>query len=362
MVGDDDQSIYSWRGATLRNILEFEHDYKDVKVIKLEQNYRSTQAILDCAWKVIRNNRSRKEKKLWTARDRGTDPVYAVLADEIAEANLVIKEISRLMEEGYTLREIAIFYRTNAQSRALEDALRQANMDYTIVGGQKFYERKEVKDILAYLKLIINPRDSVSLKRVINTPPRGIGKKSWARLEEIAGKKGVSLYEAVKEVENWKGLPGRSVSAIKEFIELIERFAREVDNLSGKEMTKLVIEATGYLRMLEEEDTPEAHSRIENIKELVSAAGDFEETSSQKGIIPFIEQVALLTDIDTWEKKEWVTLMTLHLAKGLEFPVVFITGMEEGLLPHADSLYDDCLLYTSPSPRDLSTSRMPSSA
>lgn len=345
VVGDDDQSIYSFRGADLRNILHFEKDYKDVKVMKLEQNYRSTKNILHTAWKVVKNNRYRKEKKLWTEREDGMPVEYAQLDNEVAEANLVAEEIIRLKEEGHNLRDFAVFYRTNAQSRVLEDAFRKARINYTIVGGVGFYERKEIKDILAYLRVMVNPSDSLNLKRILNIPHRGIGKKSLGYLEEYAHRYHKSLFETLKKVREIKAVPSHLYSRIEDFINLIEELREKNRNLTAKELTRLVIETTGYLTELASEDTPEAQSRIENVKELVSAVGEFEEQSEDKSIEAFLEQISLITDIDTWdEEKDKVTLMTLHLAKGLEFPVVFITGLEEGLFPHADALYDEAEL------------------
>ncbi len=341
VVGDDDQSIYSFRGADLRNILHFEKDYEDVKVMKLEQNYRSTKNILDMAWKVVKNNRYRKKKKLWTNREDGMPVEYALVDNEIDEANLVAEEIIRLMEEEHILRDFAVFYRTNAQSRVLEDAFRKAKINYTIVGGMRFYERKEIKDILAYLRIIVNPLDSLNLKRILNVPRRGIGKKTLNYLEQYAHRYQKSLFETLEKVHEIKTVPVRISSRLEDFIDLIGKLREKSRNLTAKELTRLVIETTGYLNELASEDTVEAESRIENIKELVSAVGEFEEQSEDKTIEAFLEQVSLITDIDTWdEENDRVTLMTLHLAKGLEFPVVFVTGLEEGLFPYADALYD----------------------
>ena len=342
VVGDDDQSIYSFRGADFRNILHFENDYKDVKVMKLEQNYRSTKKILNAAWEVIKNNRYRKEKKLWTNRKEGMPIEYAQLDNEIEEANLVAQEITRLMEEGHNLKDFAVFYRTNAQSRVLEDAFRKARIDYVIVGGVRFYERKEIKDILAYLRVIVNPADSLNLKRTLNVPHRGIGKTTLNYLEQYAHSQSKPLFEALKKIREIKGVPERISSRLEDFLNLIGDLREKSRKLTAKELTRLVIETTGYLNELESQDTPEAQSRIENVKELVSAVGEFEEGSEDKSIEAFLEQVSLITDIDTWEEgKDTATLMTLHLAKGLEFPVVFITGLEEALFPHADALYDE---------------------
>jgi len=340
-VGDDDQSIYSFRGADLRNILHFEKDYENVKVMKLEQNYRSTKNILNTAWNLVKNNRYRRDKKLWTNRKYGMPVEYAQVDNEIFESNLVAGEITRLMEEGYNLKDFAVFYRTNAQSRVLEDAFRKAKLNYAIVGGVRFYERKEIKDILAYLRVIANSLDSLSLKRIINIPHRGIGKQTLTYLEQFALESGKSLFETLGKVREIKGIPPRACPRLEDLINSIGELRARGKNLRAKELTRLVIETTGYLDELAREDTSEAESRIENIKELVSAVGEFEEQSEDKSIEAFLEQVSLITDIDTWDEgKDRVTLMTIHLAKGLEFPVVFITGLEEGLLPHADALYD----------------------
>ena len=341
VVGDDDQSIYSFRGADIRNILHFEKDYKDVKVMKLEQNYRSTKNILNTAWKVVKNNRYRKEKKLWTNRKDGMPVEYAQLDNEIDEANLVVEEIIKLMEEGHNLRDLAVFYRTNAQSRVLEDAFRKAKINYAIVGGVRFYERKEIKDILSYLRVIVNPLDSLNLKRILNVPHRGIGKRTMNYLEQYAHRYHKSLFETLGKVREIKAVPARITSRLEDFINLIGELGEKSRNLMAKELTRLVIETTGYLSELASQDTAEAQSRIENVKELVSAVGEFEEQSEDKTIEAFLEQVSLITDIDIWDEgKDTATLMTVHLAKGLEFPVVFITGLEEGLFPHADALYD----------------------
>ncbi|MFQ5867494.1 MAG: ATP-dependent helicase [bacterium] len=341
VVGDDDQSIYSFRGADIRNILHFEKDYKDVKVMKLEQNYRSTKNILNMAWRVVKNNRYRKEKKLWTNRKDGMPVEYAQLDNEIAEANLVAEEIIRLMEEGHNLRDLAVFYRTNAQSRVLEDAFRKAKINYAIVGGVRFYERKEIKDILSYLRVIVNPLDSLNLKRILNVPHRGIGKRTMNYLEQYAHRYHKSLFETLGKVREIKAVPARITSRLEDFMNLIGELREKSRNLMAKELTRLVIETTGYLSELASQDTAEAQSRIENVKELVSAVGEFEEQSEDKTIEAFLEQVSLITDIDIWDEgKDTATLMTVHLAKGLEFPVVFITGLEEGLFPHADALYD----------------------
>jgi len=346
VVGDDDQAIYSWRGANIRNLLEFEKDYPNTKVIKLERNYRSTPEILDSAWRVVKNNRYRKEKKLWTKRIHGRPVIYEELSDEIEEAKYVVSEILSLRnmpKSTYSFTDMAIFYRMNAQSRVFEDYLRKEKIPYKIVGTVRFYERTEIKDTLAYLKLIYNPSDTLSLKRIINSPPRGIGKTTLAKIEKYALENNLSLFETLERIEKVPSLSPKTVSTVKEFISLIEDFIKDKDKLSVQELTKLILDKTGYIRELELEDTIMARIRIENLKELISAISEFEERSADKSLTAYLEQVSLISSAETLqlpgEKKETVTLMTLHLAKGLEFPVVFVTGLEEGLLPLGDTFF-----------------------
>lgn len=350
VVGDEDQNIYSFRGADIRNILEFEKDYKNARVIKLEQNYRSTTNILDVAWKVVKNNQSRKDKKLWTEKHQGAPVFYQEVANELQESCGVVSEIKRLIEEeDYNYRNFAVFYRTNAQSRVLEDALRKENISYVIVGNIRFYDRAEVKDILAYLRVIVNPQDSLSLKRIINVPNRGIGKAAMGWVGQYAAQEKISDFQAMerliteeKREKGKKGLSKKAIAGIGEFLKLIKKFMLEKENLNAGALVGLVINESGYLRKLEEEDSIEAQGRIENIKELVSAVWEYEETAEDKNIEGFLEQVSLVSGLDSWqETQDYVTLMTFHLAKGLEFPVVFMTGMEEGLFPHSDANFDD---------------------
>ncbi len=342
VVGDDDQNIYTWRGADINNILGFEKDYDNVKVIKLEQNYRSTKNILDIAWNVVKNNLNRKEKKLWTSREQGSQVQYEQLNRETDEAYLVVSEIDRLLEEEeYNLSDFAVFYRTNAQSRVLEDALRRARMNYKIVGNVRFYDRKEIKDILGYLRVIVNTADSISLKRIINSPARGIGKTTIERVEGYARKHDISLFEALKKYGMIKEIRPASGKAIQKFVDLMNSFRAEKKGMEAGGLAKDVIEKTGYRKGLEEEGTTEAASRLENIKELVSAISDFEEESGNKSVESFLERASLVSGVDAWKPEEdYLTLMTLHLAKGLEFPVVFMTGLEEGLFPHVTG-FDD---------------------
>jgi len=343
VVGDDDQSIYRWRGANLANILDFERDYPSCRVIRLEQNYRSTQSILEAASSVIVRNLGRKDKRLWTENEAG-EPVGLYHArDEEEEAACVVGTIRRLaVGEGYTLDDFAVFYRVNAQSRVLEDALRRAVMPYLIVGGLRFYERKEIRDLLAYLRLIVNPGDSLSFLRVVNVPPRGIGRATLDRLSELAAARGLSLWEVCQVVETEGLLPARQQKALREFQALVQRFAARLEETPVPDLVADLLRETGYLAQLEEEGSPEASSRVENLRELVSAAQDFVRRSEDRSLHAFLDMVALLTDMDEGmtDAQGKVTLMTLHMAKGLEYPVVFITGMEEGVFPHGRAYTD----------------------
>jgi DNA helicase-2/ATP-dependent DNA helicase PcrA len=339
-VGDDDQSIYRWRGAEVGNILNFEKDFPETKVVTLEQNYRSTQNILTAANHVVRRNRSRKEKVLWTENPEGDLLTYSVAEDENDEARILVQ---KMMEEirstssssARPYRDIAVFYRINAQSRAVEDELVRQKIPYTIVGGMKFYERKEIKDILAYLKLIANPSDGISLNRIINVPPRGIGEKTIEKIDVLSREKGVSLYEGAKQALKEGGLPSGIQTKMGEFLQLIEEFREEAKSLSISQLTLDLLAKTGYLRKLKEEGTDEALSKIENIDELINVMVEFEKGGEEISLDTFLDKVSLVSDVDLYEDKgNRVSLMTLHCAKGLEFPLVFIIGMEEGLLPH----------------------------
>ncbi len=343
VVGDDDQSIYRWRGADLGNILDFERDYPLCKVIRLEQNYRSTKRILDAASSVIAWNRGRKEKRLWTDNEEGEPIGFCHARDEEDEATFIVKTMRQLaVQEGYSFDEFAVFYRVNAQSRVLEDVLRRVVVPYVIVGGLRFYERKEIRDLLAYLRLIANPADSVSFLRVVNVPTRGIGRTTTDRLSEFAKGKGLSLWEVGGEIEKHGLLPARQLKALQDFQTLIERFVARLPATSVPDLISALLQETGYVAELEEEGTPEAASRIENLRELVSAAQDFTERSEDTSLQAFLDMVSLLTDVDEGLRDTGgkVTLMTLHMAKGLEFPVVFIAGMEEGLFPHGRAYTD----------------------
>jgi len=336
VVGDDDQSIYRWRGADLRNILEFERDFPGAKVIRLEQNYRSSQTILDAAGGVIAHNRGRKGKRLWTENGRGTPVVLFTARDEHGEARFVRDEIERARDSGTVLGDIAVFYRTNAQSRALEDELARARVPYTIVGGMKFYERKEVKDLIAYLRVIANPLDGLSLARIINTPPRGIGGTTLETLNEAVRASQRSLFDVVLDPA---GAPLSAASAhrVAGFAETLRRLcAAERDSVTG--LLRTVIEESGYLDRLLASATPESESRADNVRELLTVTEEFDARAPESGLGAFLEQMALVTDLDGFSASpDRVTLMTLHTSKGLEFPLVFVIGVEEGLFPHERS-------------------------
>lgn len=341
-IGDDDQSIYSWRGADIRNILDFERDYEDAAVFRLEQNYRSTQTILEAAHCVVVNNKRRKDKKLWTQNDTGEKIVCYEANDEKGEADYIADIIAKLRSDGlYEYNDMAIFYRINAQSRVLEEALRtrRPRIPYTIIGNVKFYERAEIKDILAYLRLLVNRRDSVSLRRVINVPTRGIGKTSLSRVDDFAQEEQVSLYEAMKGIDQVPGLQNRARNAISGFVKIIESIDPD---RKPSEVIEEVLAKSGYIKALEEEGTVKAESRIENSRELLSEAKEFEENHEDPVLANFLEGITLKSDIDSWEDQtDQVSLMTLHNAKGLEFPVVFISGLEEKMLPIWRSLEND---------------------
>jgi len=342
VVGDDDQSIYSWRGADIGNILNFEKDFPDAKVIKLEQNYRSTQTILDAANEVISNNFGRKKKRLWTANGEGKAIVYYKAMDERDEADFVIGEIDRLaFQEQRSLNSFAILYRTNAQSRVLEEMCMARGIPYKIVGGFRFYDRMEVKDIIAYLRVIQDPEGDLSLKRIINVPKRGIGKSTLDILENYARQNGISLYEALLFVDGIEGIGKKAQKSIKEFVRLIAELMDIAEKESASEVISQVILKSGYLEELEKGDDEDLE-RGKNIKELISAALEYEEKNEDNSLTGFLENMALMSDIDGLdEEREGITMMTLHSAKGLEFPVVFICGMEEGLFPTQRAFFEE---------------------
>ncbi|MDR0977990.1 MAG: UvrD-helicase domain-containing protein [Endomicrobium sp.] len=336
VVGDDDQSVYSWRGADINNILDFKNDYPNAKIIKLEQNYRSTPKILEAAYKVVKNNHERVNKQLWTQNhDDGMVSVVNA-ATENDEADKVAEIISQSINNGYSLSDFAVFYRVNAQSRTFEDAFRRSGLAYSVVGTLKFYDRSEIKDIMAYLKIIHNPNDNISLKRIINVPKRGIGKTSIEILEKFALMRNISIWQAIAFMQETT-LTKRTVAALNSFASLIRNFIKLKDNASIKEIAQKIILHSQYLKELETENTPESRTKIENIKELISAIDDFEKRSPDKSLAGYLTQIALISDIDSLDKSNGrVTLMTLHLAKGLEFKNVFLCGLEEGLFPIGD--------------------------
>lgn len=340
VVGDDDQSIYEWRGADIRNILNFEKDFPNAKVIKLEQNYRSTQRILNAANSVIRNNYGRKSKRLWTERTEGTPIIYFKGGDEREEASFIMGEINNSLGVR-SLNDFAVLYRTNAQSRIFEELCIANSVPYKIVGAHRFYDRKEIKDVIAYLRVIQDPEGDMSLQRIINIPKRGLGKATLEALEGYSRENNDSLYGALLSVDDVKGVGKRAKGKIKEFVGLMTELMTMAENESISVIIKEVIEKSGYLEELEK-GNEEDKGRAENIKELLSAAIEFEDKNEDKSLTAFLESLALMSDIDGLdEAREGITLMTLHSAKGLEFPVVFISGMEEGLFPSMRAILED---------------------
>jgi DNA helicase-2/ATP-dependent DNA helicase PcrA len=338
VVGDNDQGIYSFRGADITNILNFEKDFPGSKIVKLEQNYRCTGNILKAANAVIKNNENKYDKKLWTENEEGKLPCIYKAEDEYDEASYIVKQINMLkMEEYLKLSDFVILYRMNSQSRAIEDIFRRENIPYKIIGGLKFYERKEIKDIIAYLRLIFNTSDNLSLKRIINEPKRGIGKTSLDNIQDISDKTGKSMYEIIKYAEQYE-LNRVKANSIQ-FVEVIEELRKQVNQIPISELIKLTLNKTGYVKALENENTIEAESRIQNLEEFLTVAIEFEEQMAENTLAEFLESISLTSDIDNMEESEdTVTLMTLHSAKGLEFPVVFLVGMEEGIFPGYKSI------------------------
>ena len=338
VVGDNDQGIYSFRGADIANILNFEKDFPGTKIVKLEQNYRCTGNILNAANAVIKNNETKYDKKLWTENEVGAKPTVYVGKDEYDEASYIVSQINSLKrEEYYHYSDFTVLYRMNTQSRAIEDILRREDIPYKIVGGLKFYERKEIKDIIAYLRLVYNHTDNLSLIRVINEPKRGIGKNSLEQIEEIGNKNGISMFEVIKRANEF-GL-NRVFANSKEFVETIEEFSVKKENMTISELVKNILNKTGYKKALELENTIEAENRIENLEEFLTVAMEFEEEYADNSLAEFLESITLSSDIDEMEEsEESVTLMTLHSAKGLEFPAVFLVGMEEGIFPSYRSI------------------------
>ena len=343
VVGDADQSIYGWRGADIQNILDFEKDYPDAKLVKLEQNYRSTQVILDAANAVIENNTGRKPKNLWTDNGNGTEIIYYQAMDERDEARFVIEQLQDLQRNnGVKLGDAAVLYRTNTQSRVFEEMLIKSGISYNMVGSTKFYERKEIKDIIAYLRVIFNPNDSLSLLRIINVPRRGIGDATLARLQGYAVENDMNLFEAVSNSAGVPGLGARFITKLDELSGVIFELMNEAEEVPVKQLIEDVMNKTGYMEELQLGRTAQDQSRIDNIMELLSVAEDYAKNGEEDTLENFLGNVALVSDIDDAELGEdALTLMTLHSAKGLEFPIVFLAGMEEGVFPHARTLMDD---------------------
>ncbi len=341
VVGDDDQSVYSWRGADINNILDFEKDYPSAKTVKLEQNYRSTPKILAAAHQVVKHNTSRVDKKLWTQNsDDGSVAVVKNTNENDEAAKVVDIIILNMQNKKCSLSDFAVFYRTNAQSRAFEDSFRRNGIPYVVIGTLRFYDRAEIKDIMAYLKLIHNPNDNVSFKRIINIPRRGIGKTSMEMLEKEAIKRGLSIWQTIPFAAE-AGVNKGAINALNSFVSLIKGFIKIKEEETVKSIAEKVINHSGYLKELENEDNPENKTKIENIQELISAIDDFEKRSPDKTLSGYLTQIALISDIDTLdESKGRVTLMTLHLAKGLEFDNVFICGLEEGLFPIGETAFN----------------------
>jgi DNA helicase-2/ATP-dependent DNA helicase PcrA len=343
VVGDPDQSIYKFRGADLSNILRFEQDFPQSRVIKLEQNYRSTKVILEGATNLIKHNRNRKEKELWTDKKGGEKIIYFEAASALDEALFVSQEIIKLnKEEDRAFKNFAILYRTNAQSRAFEEIFNQQGVPFRIVGGLRFYERKEVKDILAYLRFIYDQKDGVSFFRIVNNAKLGIGKITLSKIEKLARKNNLNFYQALKQGLRVITISADREEAIKKFIAVIDELNAKKKEIKGSKLLIELIRKINFYEELKKEGEFKAQGKIENIKELILAIQEFEENNEDKSITAFLEYVALITDIDLYKGEEdVVTVMTLHSAKGLEFPVVFITGFEEGIFPHSRSLNNE---------------------
>ncbi|WP_214327032.1 DNA helicase PcrA [Nonomuraea sediminis] len=343
VVGDADQSIYAFRGATIRNILEFERDYPDARTILLEQNYRSTQNILNAANAVISRNEGRKPKNLWSDQGEGPKIVGYVADNEHDEAVFVAQEVDRLSdEEDVKPGDVAVFYRTNAASRVFEEIFIRTGLPYKVVGGVRFYERKEVKDLLAYLRVLANPADVVSMRRILNVPKRGIGDRAEAMVEALSSREGITFWDALRRADEAYGMATRSLNAVREFVALIEELIAKAEGMPPSALAEEILVATGYRAELEASEDPQDESRLENLNELISVAAEFEEANPEGTLVEFLEQVSLVADADQIPDADGgqgvVTLMTLHTAKGLEFPVVFLTAMEDGVFPHIRSL------------------------
>lgn len=339
VVGDADQSIYSFRGADISNILNFEKDFKDARLIKLEQNYRSTSNILDTANSLIENNIKRKDKNLWTANGSGDEVLYKNNSVESEESKFVVDEIKSLINSGYSYGDIAILYRTNAQSRPFEEALMKNLIDYKVIGGLKFYDRKEIKDLISYLKIIVNPKDDVALKRIINEPKRGIGNKSVEQLSIIASENDISMLDLITNPDYDHLLSDRLKKLAHKFYNPLKEIFEKALNYTITDLINEVLDKSGYLKVLESSYSVEDRARIDNINEFISAASEYEENNSEDTIYDYLENLSLISDLEkTEDKDDSIMLMTMHAAKGLEFPVVFVVGMDEGLFPGKRSI------------------------
>lgn len=334
VVGDDDQCIYQWRGADIRNILEFEKDFPNAKVVKLEQNYRSTANILAAAHSVIEKNRGRKEKKLWTSKADGQKIAYYRADDERDEAHYVAQQIDHLKRKDLRYSDFAILYRTNAQSRTFEEALSRRDIPYRVLGGLRYYDRKEVKDIVSYMRLVQNPDDDLAMLRIINEPKRGIGARTVDKLQALARVRGESLFDTLMDEEVVDSLSAKASAGIRSMVEVIQQYSKEQSNLRVSDIYDGLLVGTGYLKALEEQNNLEAESRIENLMEFKSVIYDYEKDDEQLSLPDFMERIALLAEVDNHDESEnAVVLMTMHSAKGLEFPFVFLPGLEDGLFP-----------------------------
>ncbi|MEA3424174.1 MAG: UvrD-helicase domain-containing protein [Bacillota bacterium] len=334
VVGDNDQSIYGWRGADIRNISEFDADFKGAKVVKLEQNYRSTSNILDAANAVIKHNIYRKDKDLWSSNEKGEKVKYYAAFDEYNEADFVVSKVNSLIDDGYTTKEIAVLYRTNAQSRVFEERFRTHDIPYRLVGSSGFYGRKEIKDILAYLRIVQNPLDEVSLMRVVNEPKRGVGNRTIEKLQVMAGEYDISLFEMIRKAYQEDLISGKARVGLKEFYDAVNLYVENKDNYKVTDILNGIYIDSGYKKVLEAENTLESQGRMDNIGELLSAVAEYQLDNDEASLGGFLESISLMSDIDRMDDDEiGVTMMTLHSAKGLEFPVIFLVGMEEGLFP-----------------------------
>lgn len=343
VVGDEDQSIYAFRGADIRNILEFERDFPGAQVIKLEENYRSTQNILGAANSVIKNNTERKVKRLWTQRPAGEKVAFFQGGSEWEEARFVAQAIRELRDkEGWAFRDVAILYRTHALSRVLEEEFMRSGIPYRIIAGVRFYERKEIRDLLAYLRLIHNPDNDMSFLRIVNTPRRGIGETTLSRLAAYAQEFGLSLFAALSYLDGVDGLGSRARQALRNFRDLVEGWRQSLGRRSLSELVTAVLKESGYLAELQAQGDEEARARVENLDEFLSLARQFENGETAADLAVLLEYVALISDVDAYDAEaDAVNMMTVHASKGLEFPVVFIVGLEEGIFPHARSAWED---------------------